>query len=111
LNEYSIANHIEHPATIYLREDVVVPRLDVWLAKAFAPHRLNDTVAAIAAASAMDDETEIIVAGLRKQLTDCSRRLSQYRALLDEGADACSWLGGSARSRPNASACRPGCGR
>lgn len=88
LREYSTANHVEHPPTIYLREDVVVPRLDAWLAKAFAPHRLTDTVAAIAAASASDDETEIAVAGLRKQLTDCDRKLSQYRALLDEGADA-----------------------
>lgn len=34
LNEYSTANHIEHLLTIYLREDVIVPRLNAWLAKA-----------------------------------------------------------------------------
>ena len=91
--EYSTANHIEHPPTIYLREDAVVPRLDAWLAKAFAPHRLADTVAAMARASAGNDETEIIVAGLRKQLTHCERKLTQYRALLDEGADAATVAG------------------
>ena len=93
LNQYSTANHVEHPPTIYLREDVIVPRLDAWLAKAFAPHRLADAVAAMASASAGDDETEIIVAGLRKQLTGCERKLAQYRALLDEGADAATVAG------------------
>lgn len=93
LNEYSTANHVEHPPTIYLREDVIVSRLDAWLAKAFAPHRLTDTVAAMADASAQDDETEIIVAGLRKQLADCERKLKQYRTLLDEGADVTTVAG------------------
>lgn len=93
LNEYAKANHIEHPPTIYLREDAIVPRLDAWLAKAFAPHRLAETVGALAAASAGDDETEIAAAGLRKQLADCERKLAQYRALLDEGADAATVAG------------------
>jgi len=88
LNEYATANHVKRPSTIYLREDLVVPRLDAWLAKAFAPHRLADTVAAITAASAIDNETTIVVAGIRKLLADCDRKLTQYRALLDEGADA-----------------------
>lgn len=81
MNEYSTANHVEHPPTVYLREDVIVPRLDAWLAKLFAPHRLAETVEALAGASEQDDESEIVAAGLRKQLADCERKLTQYRAL------------------------------
>ena len=85
-----------------------MPRLDARLAKAFAPHRLTDTVAAIAAASGIDDETTIVVAGIRKLLADCDRKLAQYRARLDEGPDAAVVANGCARSKPNASDCKPG---
>jgi hypothetical protein len=67
--------------------------LDAWLAKLFAPHRIVDTGAAIASASEQDDDTAIIVAGLRKQLADCERKLTQYRVPLDEGAAAVAgWM-------------------
>ena len=31
---------MQHPRSVYLREDQIVPRLDAWLAGAFAPDRL-----------------------------------------------------------------------
>jgi site-specific DNA recombinase len=38
--EYALANHVEHPLSISLREDAVIGRVDLWLAREFAPHRL-----------------------------------------------------------------------
>jgi hypothetical protein len=85
--QYALANHVQHPRGIFLREDIVVPRIDGWLAKAFAPHRLAETVAAIAAASAQDDDETIANEVDTKQLADCERKLTQYRALLEQGTD------------------------
>jgi site-specific DNA recombinase len=81
------ANHIPHPRGIYLREDSVVPKLDTWLSKAFAPHNLDTTVAALADASDQDDQATADAATHRTTLAECDRKLAQYRTLLDQGTD------------------------
>lgn len=86
-DQYATANHIPHPRGIYLREDAVVPQLDAWLAKAFSPHRIQETVAALIDASAEDDDSAALADAHRKQLAECDRKLTQYRALLDQGTD------------------------
>jgi len=42
--EYALANHIEHPLSVFLREAAVIGEIDDWLAREFAPHRLNETI-------------------------------------------------------------------
>ena len=85
--QYALANQVQHPRGLYLREDVVVPRIDASLGTAFAPHRIAETVAAMAAASAQDDEPVIAEVVDSKQLAECERKLAQYRALLEQGTD------------------------
>jgi site-specific DNA recombinase len=43
-SEYANTNHIEHPRSLYLREDKVIELIDPWIARAFAPHNLRDTL-------------------------------------------------------------------
>lgn len=43
-NEYALANHVQHPRNVYLAERGIIPALDTWLIKAFAPHWLTDTI-------------------------------------------------------------------
>ncbi|MEU6073641.1 hypothetical protein [Micromonospora sp. NPDC047074] len=43
-NEYALANHVQHPRNVYVAERDIIPALDSWLLKAFAPHRLTDTI-------------------------------------------------------------------
>jgi hypothetical protein len=50
--EYGLANHVQHPRSVYLREDQIVPRLDAWLAGAFTPDRLAVTVQTLVDAQA-----------------------------------------------------------
>jgi len=52
--EYALANHVHHPRSVYVREELIVPHLDRWLARAFTPSRLPVTIAALTAAQ--DDE-------------------------------------------------------
>ncbi len=35
--EYALANHVEHPLSVSLREDAIIGQVDGWLAREFAP--------------------------------------------------------------------------
>jgi site-specific DNA recombinase len=45
--EYALANPVDHPLNVYLRERDLIAPLDLALARAFAPHRLHDTISAL----------------------------------------------------------------
>jgi len=85
--EYALAEHIDHPKTVHLREEAVVPELDRWLAQAFAPSNLDHTCELLAATSAVDEATEARLEAARRKLHDCEARLTKYRATLDAGGD------------------------
>ncbi|WP_147434607.1 hypothetical protein [Micromonospora musae] len=47
VSEYALANEIDHPRDIYLREDALTDPLDTWLATAFTPGHLRTTITAM----------------------------------------------------------------
>ncbi|MGH3170680.1 MAG: hypothetical protein ACRDN0_33010 [Trebonia sp.] len=63
--------------------------MDRWLAREFAPHRLTETIRDVAAAAEQahterqsgDDEE------IAREIAECDRKLGQYRAALDAGAN------------------------
>jgi site-specific DNA recombinase len=85
--EYALANRVQHPVNVYLREDQLIGEVNGWLAREFAPHRLHKTIVDLAAAQFAEplprpddhDETALKIA-------ECDRKLSGYRAALDAGA-------------------------
>jgi site-specific DNA recombinase len=87
--EYALANHVEHPLNVNLREDAVIRQVDDWLTLEFAPHRLAETIRDLAAVHQPDltrgmngdDETA-------RKIADCDAKLAQYRAALDAGANS-----------------------
>lgn len=83
-SEYAIANKIDHSPTVYLREDHIVGPLDRWLAQAFAPERIEQSLATLADAQPSHNP-EIEVA--RRMLTEQNRRLATYRQALEAGTD------------------------
>jgi site-specific DNA recombinase len=86
--EYALANRVDHPKTVYVRESAIVPELDAWLAQLFDPANLDSTCEALAMASTLDDATQAGAEAARRRIADCDKRLRQYRAALDSGADA-----------------------
>jgi site-specific DNA recombinase len=46
--EYALANRVDHPKTVYLREADVTGPLDAWLGQAFDPARMDATLALLA---------------------------------------------------------------
>ena len=87
--EYGLANHTEHPRSVYIRQDLIVPRLDQWLSRAFGPDQLTHTIRAMADAqtSGDDDTRRATQVSARQILADCDRRLARYRAALEAGTD------------------------
>jgi hypothetical protein len=87
-NEYAIANKVEHPRNVYVREDAIVPPLDRWLARVFDPENLDDTLDALETASVAEDVVDHARAeNLRARIADCDARLAKYRAALEAGTD------------------------
>jgi site-specific DNA recombinase len=52
------AIHRDHPPTIYVREDSIVPQLDSWVGELFTDEHLDDTCAKLAAAAQPDTDKE-----------------------------------------------------
>jgi DNA invertase Pin-like site-specific DNA recombinase len=85
--EYALANEVDHPRTVYVREDDIVCDLDRWLTTVFDPDNLDETCALLAAASVADDVDAAAIEAARRKLEDCDSRLARYRSALESGAD------------------------
>jgi hypothetical protein len=79
-----VGNKINHPLTVYVREDAVLDPLDTWLADAFAPHRIEQSLTALQ--DAQPDHTPAVDAA-RRTIAECDRKLARHRAALEAGAD------------------------
>jgi hypothetical protein len=100
--EYALAKRIEHPAAVYVREDVVVGPLDAWLAAALHP----DLVAA--RLSRVQDES-VVDAGVeaaRRELAECDRLLGTASGGVGGGRGSGAGRGMDARSAPPPGRCR-----
>ena len=85
--EYALANRIDHPKNVYVREDLIVPELDKWLASLFDEEHREATVAQLCEATGADPSASAHAEAARGRIADCDERLARYRAALDAGAD------------------------
>ena len=78
---------MDHPPTVYVREDAIVPRLDEWIAGLFAPENLDETCRALVVAGGTREVDHARLEAAQRKLADCDKRLVGYRKALDDGAD------------------------
>jgi len=78
--EYALANTVQHPRNVYLREGDIAEPLDAALAHAFAPRRLATTIATLAAAQQPEADNDRQRARAHAALTDCDTKLARHRA-------------------------------
>jgi DNA invertase Pin-like site-specific DNA recombinase len=83
--EYALANRVDHPKTVYLREAEILDDVDAWLAELFLLDRLEVIVDALASQGFDPDEAQ--ASAVRSAITECDRRLGRYKAALEAGAD------------------------
>ncbi|MGH3394761.1 MAG: recombinase family protein [Streptosporangiaceae bacterium] len=92
-NEYALANQVHHPLNVTLRQDVVLPPLDEWLAGKFGPRYLDGTIDELAAVAIRPDLPDDDHDERQAKIAECDRKLASYRATLDAGADPATVAG------------------
>jgi site-specific DNA recombinase len=84
--QYALANKIQHPRNIFVRENQVTALLDAWLAKVLAPHRIKQTIADLHGAQEQEPSNSLAVRA-RARVAKCDSKLERYRAALEAGTD------------------------
>jgi hypothetical protein len=84
--EYALANKVDHPRNVYVREDAFGAEVHDWLAGLFAPGQLQHTIDLITEAQ-HDTADEIAAEAARVRLADANQKMARYRAVIDAGGD------------------------
>jgi hypothetical protein len=101
--QYALANNVDHPRNVILREENLIRPLDTWLVQEFSPLQRRQTIAKLvdqAAAGAPVAPT----ASDGPTVTPCDANLARYRTALEAGADpavVATWI---AESKPSVNA-------
>ncbi|MER7544782.1 recombinase family protein [Spirillospora sp. NPDC127506] len=82
--EYGLANKIEHPRNVYVREDHLLPELDQWLSLVLAPHRIGEAITAMGR-SQSPTCTDTAAEQARSKIKECDIKLERHRAALEAG--------------------------
>ncbi|MEU2742942.1 recombinase family protein, partial [Streptomyces sp. NPDC007095] len=93
---------LDHPVTINLREDHLLPSLDAWIAQVFDEARLDETLRAMLQTGQTGPRKDSEAEAARRTLAAIERRLAKYRAALDAGADptvVAGWITEAQRER------------
>jgi site-specific DNA recombinase len=85
--EYALANHIEHPRNVIMREEILIPPLDTWLVQELSPSQRHHTIAKLVDQATVAAPTAPITAPTGPTVAECDAKLARYRAALDAGAD------------------------
>lgn len=82
--EYAVANSLEHPTNVFLKENLLIAPIDEWLAEISAAERIEHTLIQLEA-----DQPDPVAATqpLRQAIAECDQKLARHRAALEAGAD------------------------
>ena len=77
----------QHAKTVYVKEAVILPAVDEWLASLFAIDKIEDTCAAVEASLQPDPADKTLEIATRRKLKECDAKLARYRQALEVGTD------------------------
>ncbi len=92
----------DHPKSVYVKEEALIPGLDCWLGSLFDEDNIDDTCEVLAGVSEPDPDAEERKASLREEIKACDKKLERYRSLLDQDGDvaiAAKWITETQRER------------
>jgi site-specific DNA recombinase len=78
----------DHPRSLAVREDRLLPHVDAWLCELFAAERIEATAAQIVEADSQAHREDPVVTRARATLTECERKLSKHFGGLEAGIPA-----------------------
>ncbi|NOY56438.1 MAG: recombinase family protein [Actinobacteria bacterium] len=82
-----------HSATIYVREEALLPGLDEWLGELFDAHHLDDTCQTLAEAAQPDPDDQARHDKIRKRIAKLDRELDGYRSIVRNEPEAAATVG------------------
>ena len=85
--EYALANQIDHPRNVIMREEALIQPLDTWLVQEFKPTQRRHTIAKLIEQAGTGIPTPSAPTPDGPTLAECDAKLARYRAALDAGAD------------------------
>jgi hypothetical protein len=77
---------LEHPPTVYVREDHLTPPINKWIAQLFSPAHLESTVAALIGAGE-EDQSEEQMAAARQRIAEAEATMKRLQRALEAGWD------------------------
>jgi site-specific DNA recombinase len=87
--EYALANRVDHPKTVYVREADVLGDVDDWLAELFAAEAIDETVTQLAEQGGQleDPAAQARALAALARVADFDDQIARYRASLDAKGD------------------------
>ena len=85
--DYPVAEN-DHPRSLAVREDRLLPHVDAWLGELFAPDRIEETATEIVHADSLGHREDPAITRARTTLADCERKLSKHLDGLEAGIPA-----------------------
>ena len=92
LSQYAAKNKVNHPTSVYLREEQLLPQIDGWLSRKFDPVAFTAAVREFEAAHPGEPERD---EEAQQEIVECDAKLRRHRAALEAGADpvlVTSWM-------------------
>ena len=86
-NDYAVPVN-DHPPSLSVREDRLLPHIDAWLSQVFAPDQVAATAQQVVDADAAANREDPAVTRARAAVADCDRRISSYLDGLEAGIPA-----------------------
>ncbi len=83
----------EHPRTVYLKEETILPHVDAWVTELFDDDHLDHTAQLLAAASEPDADEIARRKEMRDRITKLDTEIDAYRTILREQPDTASEVG------------------
>lgn len=80
----------EHPLSVSIAQNVVVPLINDWIASLFLPENLDETVEMILAAQGEEPEPDLQRQYQERQLAEAERKMTNFVAAIGQGVDVSS---------------------
>ena len=110
-SDYALANRVDHPKNVIMREDLATGPIDRWLACVFDPSRRGRTIELLA--RQVTAAVQPVVPRQRAGsdiAAEFNRKIARYKQALDEGASpavVAAWIAEAEQQRDAALASRP----
>jgi len=78
---------LDHPPTVYLREDHLAGEVNRWIGGLFSPRNLESTVAALVGSQNAPDPAEVAEAAFRRRISAADAEMARLQRALEAGWD------------------------